>query len=224
MAIFGSITDALGLTDYKGEKVAREQAAATSKQSLEFSKESIALAKENIDFQKQQYQDFQNVYGDLQTNLGNYYRNLTPDKLIALGLENQQKEYQAVDASIRRDFAQRGLDTSGIEAATTSDLAFKNASVRAAIRTNAPQTVAEEKLKFLGIGLGQGAALLGNIGTAASTAVGAGSNAAQTRAGITSNYLTQQTNFSTRNQAGTANFLSNVGSTFAPKQPSISWN
>lgn len=192
--IFGGITDAIGLTDHAGEKKAAQAASAANAQALVMSKEQIELAKEQLQFQKDQYGDWKNIYGDLQENLGTYYKNLTPEKLVSLGLENQQREFQQVDKSIRRELAQKGLSDSGVETAVTTDLAFKNASARAAIRTNADTMVADEKLKFLGIGLGQGTQMLGIVGNAAANVTNAYSSAVNSRTSIAGGYLNQGTN------------------------------
>ncbi len=198
--IIGGITDAIGLTDHAGERKAANAANAANAQALVMSKEQIELAKEQLQFQKDQYGDWKDVYGDVQENLGTYYKNLTPDKLVTLGLENQQREFQAVDTSIRRELAQKGLTNSGVEQAVTSDIAFKNASARATIRTNADQTANEEKMKFLGIGLGQGTQMLGIIGNAAANVTNAYSNAVNSRTSIAGSYIGQKTALSVQRQ------------------------
>lgn len=127
------------------------------------SKEQIQQQKDELQFTKDQYNDWQAIYGPIQKNLGAYYDSLTPEKLAVLGLQNQQKEFEQVRTSIKRDFAQRGLTGSGAEDKSMTDLAYGNAVTRAGIRTDAPQKLAEEKMGFLGIGLGQGQGLLANV-------------------------------------------------------------
>lgn len=183
--LVGGITDAVGLTNHKGEKEAAKNASRAADNSY-------ALSKEAIEFQKEQYKDWKAVYGDIQTNLGEYYKNLTPDKIISIGLTNQQKEYQTVKAEVEKMMAQRGLTGSGMETAMKTSLAFQNATARAGIRTNAEEAVAERKLQFLGVGLGQGTAMLGNIANVSS-------NAAGTQASIAGAYIGQQTQLSTNN-------------------------
>ena len=209
--IFGGITDFLGLTDYAGERQAARNAATANAQAYALSKESIDLAKEEFAFQKDQYTDWKSIYGDLQTNLGEYYKNLTPEKITSLGLENQQREFQQVDTAIRRDLAQKGLSDSGIEAAVTSDVAFKNASARAAIRSTAEQTAAERKLGFLGIGLGQGTQMLGLIGNAAANTTNAFSTAVGSRTTAAGQYLNQQTQIGSQNRDTVGTFVGSMG-------------
>jgi len=208
-SVIGSITDAIGLTQHGNERKAAKLAAQASAQGFAMSKESIALAKEQLAFQKQQYTDWQGIYGDIQTNLGDYYNSLTPDKIATLGLENQQREFQVVNDSIKRDFAQRNLQNSGQETATKTNAAYSNASARAQIRTNAPKEVAAEKLKFLGVGLGQGTQLLSNIGNAASNITNSFSSGVNSRTNIAGQYLSQQTSLATTGMQNTAQILSN---------------
>lgn len=192
--IIGGITDAIGLTDHAGEKKAAAAAADASAQGLAMSKEQIQFAKDQLDFQKQQYKDFQDVYGDLQTNLGEYYKSLTPEKITSLGLQSQQQEFQQVDTQLKREFAQKGLSDSGAELAVRGNAAVQNATARATIRTNAAQNVAEQKLQFLGVGLGQGAQELGIIANSAGNVNNAFSSAVASRTSIAGGYLSQGTN------------------------------
>ena len=186
MSFVGDITDALGLTDHEGEEKAAKNAAMQSERSY-------ALTKEQIAFQREQYQDWKNIYGDIQENLGKYYNDLGADNIMALGLENQQREYQAVKKEIDRDFIQRGIDpNSPLATATAANLGFQNAEARAKIRTEAPAAAAKEKLGFLGVGLGQGTAMLGMLNNAYQSGAG---NAA----GLTNSYLNQQTQLSVQN-------------------------
>lgn len=203
----GGVTDAIGLTDHAGEKRAQAAATEATKGATEMSKESIAFAKEQLDFQKQQYADWDNVYGDIQENLGKYYKDLTPDKLVSLGLENQQKQFQQVQDSIKRDFAQRGLTNAGQEIALTAGNAVQNATAKAAIRTNADAMVNEEKMKFLGLGLGQGTQMLGTISNSASNVTGAYASGVNSRTNIASSYLNSATQLNVQGMRGTADAI-----------------
>lgn len=170
--IVGKVTDALGLTDFKGQKKAEQRASAQQAKALEMSEEQVA-------FQREQYADWLNIYGDVQENLGKFYKELGEDNLMALGLENQQREFQAMQTKVKEDFARRGINAdSEIVAGANRNLGFQNASARARIRTEAPFKAAEEKMKFLGIGLNQGQAMLGNINAAYNTGVSASASLA----------------------------------------------
>lgn len=208
--IIGGVTDAIGLTNNKGEKQAANAAAATNAQSYAMSIEQIALAKEQLNFQKDQYTDWKNIYGDIQTNLGNYYKNLNPDKLVALGLEKQQKEFQQVETAIKRDFAQRGLTDSGQEIITTAQNKVQNATARATIRASGEESVNAQKMGFLGLGLGQGTEMLGIIGNSAGNVTNAYSSAVNSRTNIANAYLGRSTQYGTNNQ----NAISGVTSAY----------
>lgn len=197
--VFGGITDAIGLTDHKGEKKAAQAASAANAQAVAMSKEQIELAKEQLDFQKEQYQDWNNIYGDIQKNLGDYYENLSPDKLVAMGLQNQQREFQQVSTAIKRDMAQRGLSNSGLDVNANVVAGLQNATARAAIRTNAQQMANEQKMGFLGIGLGQGTQMLGQINNAAANVTSSFSNAVNSRTSAANNYLNRQNNLTALN-------------------------
>lgn len=197
--VFGKVTDAVGLTNYKGEKAAANAARDANAQANLLTRESIELQKEQLQFQKDQYKEWQSVYGDLQKNLGDYYKNLKADDLVALGLQNQQREFQAATEAIRRDAVKRGISGSGVEFAENARSTVQNATVRAAIRTTGAQQVAEQQMGFLGLGLGQGTQMLGLINNASSNvnaAYGTGiNNFANARAG----FLGQQTQLSSNN-------------------------
>ena len=197
--VIGGITDAVGLTNRKGEKKAAQAAADANKAAVAMSKEQIDFSKEQLEFQKEQYADWEAVYGSLQQNLGDYYNSLDADELVTLGLENQQKECQAVETSIRRDAAQRGLKNSGLEYYEVNKAKVGNAIARASIRTSGDKMVAEEKLKFLGVGLGQGTALLGNVGSSANTVTSAYNSGINSRNNFGNSYINQSTQLGVQN-------------------------
>lgn len=197
--IVGGITDAIGLTDHKGERKAREAAAKAQSQSVAMSKEQIELMREELEFQKDQYNDWKDIYGDLQDNLGDYYKNLDGDELVVKGLQAQQREFQAATRAVRRDAAQRGIKGSGLEFAATTNAAFQNAEARARIRASADEQAAQQKLGFLGVGLGQGTQMLGIINSAASNANNAYNTGVQSSTNMARSFLGQQTQLSTNN-------------------------
>ncbi len=170
MKVLNTVTDAVGLTDYKGANKASKQAAENAAAGIE-------LSKEQVQFQREQYADWKAIYGEVQDNLGKYYKELTPDKLISLGLQNQQMEHQAAVKNIQKTFAQKGI-TSGEQNAITAGLEFSNAEAKAKIRTSGEDAVNQQKLNFLGVGLNQGTQMLGNINNATSTAANSYSNTA----------------------------------------------
>lgn len=177
----GDVTDFVGLTDYSGaEDRANAAAKATAKatgESLQIARENIAFQKEQFNFQKDQYADWKAIYGDLQENMGEYYNNLSGSTLVSKQLQAQASEYSRANREVTQQLAQRGISGSGIEAATVASMGMQSAGQRAQIRSSVDETANTEKLKFLGLGLGQGTQMLGTI-TNASQVVGNASNTA----------------------------------------------
>lgn len=198
-SIIGKVTDAVGLTNHEAEEDAARLAQQNSAAGFALSKEQIALMKEQLEFQKEQYEDWKGIYGDIQDNLGEYYNDLNEDDLVALGLQNQQREYQEAVKLIKRDAAQRGITDSGLEFAATTSATFQNAEARAKIRTGGAKEVAEQQLSFLGVGLGQGAQLLGNINNASSNVNNAFNTGVNARTNTAANFIQQRTQFGLAN-------------------------
>lgn len=115
---------------------------------------AAAATKDQLEFEKALYQDWQNIFGPIQDNLSQYYQSLTPDYYEAAGLEAFQKERDAQMTQLNESLAQRGLSTSGIQAAVERTNAIDTAQTRANIRREAPAKAAEEQSRFLQIGMG----------------------------------------------------------------------
>lgn len=118
------------------------------------SNKAASATQAQLDFEKQQYQDWQNIFGPIQDNLSQYYQSLTPDYYEAAGLEAFQKERDAQMTQLNESLAQRGLSTSGVQAAVERTNAIDTAQTRANIRREAPAKAAEEQSRFLQIGMG----------------------------------------------------------------------
>jgi hypothetical protein len=88
------------------------------------------------------------IYGPIQDNLSHFYQQLTPESLIATGLDASQQAFQTSLKTIQRNFAQRGLDT-GAEALLDQQATLANAAERAKLRYEAPFKVADAQQSFL---------------------------------------------------------------------------
>jgi hypothetical protein len=100
--------------------------------------------------------EWNEVYGPVQDNLADYYNNLTPEYYETLGLENLEQERQTALTRLDENLAQRGIDpSSGISASLHAQSELEGAEGRAEIRRDAPRMAAEDKSRFLQIGLGQ---------------------------------------------------------------------
>lgn len=119
-------------------------------------KEASQASAEQLAFEREQYDDWQEIYGPLQENLADYYTNLTPEFYEAVGLQNYQQELQNAQSTIRERIAQSGLtNRSGVEQSLLAQSEIEAAESRASIRSEAERQTAEDKTRFLQIGLGQ---------------------------------------------------------------------
>lgn len=120
-------------------------------------------------FSKDQYADWKKVFGDVQDNLSAYYKNLTPDAIEAAGIQNINQQYSQANKQITQSLAQRGISSSGLEGQAMVDLAQKQAQDTANLKIQAPQMAANEKMKFLSLGLNQGANAVAGVNQAYGT-------------------------------------------------------
>ena len=162
--------------------------------------ERAILAQERgQEFQETQYNDWDAVFGDLQTNIGEYYKQLGPEKIESQGLQANQKAFQKQQISLAKQMQQRGIQQSGVEAAAMTQLAGTKAIADASIRAGAEEQSYAKKAGFLGIGLGQGAQMLGtvaqqqsNVGYAFGTAMQGSSQGGQLVSGAYSGLSSAQ--------------------------------
>tara|TARA_R110002153_G_scaffold195163_5_gene348569 strand:- start:2893 stop:3540 length:648 start_codon:yes stop_codon:yes gene_type:complete len=153
-----------------GGVVASNSASKANSTAKELSADQMAFEQRKLD-------EWNDVYGPIQDNLGDYYNNLTANYYETVGLENFAQEQQTAMTRLNESLAQRGIDpASGIQASLTAQSELEGAEGRASIRRDAPRAVAEDKSRFLQIGLGQ------NPGNSMSSTLAQNSNAAQQRA------------------------------------------
>lgn len=139
--VAGAVVVSAGVSAYSANKV---------------SKRAEKSSDAAIGFEQEKYDDWQEVYGPLQDNLANYYENVSPEYYAATGLETFEQQYQTALTRMDENLAQRGIDpSSGIAASLESQAELNAAETRAGIRKDAPRQAAEDKSRFLQIGLGQ---------------------------------------------------------------------
>ena len=139
--VAGAVVVSAGVSAYSANKA--------SKRAKKSSDATIA-------FEQEKYDDWQEVYGPLQDNLANYYENVSPDYYAATGLEAFEQQYQTALTRMDENLAQRGIDpSSGLATSLESQAELDAAETRASIRRDAPLQAAEDKTRFLQIGLGQ---------------------------------------------------------------------
>jgi len=169
MGIFSSIGSALGgvvggpvgaaIGGAVGAGIESSQAAGASEAASAAAAadraRALKAAKEGVDVAKEFLSDWESIYGGIEDNLSSFFSSLTPERFVALGLQNLQKEFQITRQRLGAEFAQRGISGSGIEISTDILLEAQRAKGRAQIRTDAPFKVAEATSKFLALGIGQ---------------------------------------------------------------------
>ena len=201
--LIGKATDFVGITNHKGQKADEQRANSMANSSIAATQANIEMQREQLQFLKDQYADWQDVYGDLQKNLGGYYKGLSVDgeKLkidtnLSFTLQELATEYAQAEKDTKRQMAQAGIEGSGIQAAsqtlTNNAYASERARARAQAdveKTNAGDIVAQKQIGFLGLGLGQGTAMLGTITQQSGLAGNAYGQLASTAAGLSGNYM-----------------------------------
>jgi hypothetical protein len=135
--------------------VALTSAYFSNKDAKDARKEAGTIEQQQLDFEQQRYNDWQSIYGGLQENLGEYFMELSPEDYEVMGLEAYEVEKERALTGLTERLAQRGIDDSGLAAA--AELQLENTSMveRANIRRSSEAMVAEDKLRFLQVGLGQ---------------------------------------------------------------------
>lgn len=178
--IVSGVTDAIGLTDTKGERDARNRANDLTDQSLQMSRENIA-------FQKEQLEEWEDTYGDIEQNLSNYFENLSPEKQAQLGLTASNRNFQEARRVLKETLDQRGLGGSKFAESQLLQADIGQARDTATIRALAEEDVINKQLTFLGLGLGQGGQALGNINQASIAGANTTAQGAATSASIANN-------------------------------------
>ncbi len=119
------------------------------------SKRAEKASDAQIAFEQEKYDDWQETYGPIQDNLADYYNNLSPEYYEVQGLEAFEQERAVAMQQIEENLAQRGITDSGVAASISSQEKLQAAQTRAGIRTAAPIQAADEKMRFLQVGLGR---------------------------------------------------------------------
>jgi len=102
------------------------------------------------------------IYGPVEQSLSDYYQTLTPGSLTAKKTVALQKNYQEASKRINENLAQRGMDTSGIQAQVEMEGQFGLARDKAYAGIEAQDEVNAQKQNFLNMGLQQKGSLLSN--------------------------------------------------------------
>lgn len=130
-------------------------AAISSNAANKASKRAGQAQDAQLAFEQEKYDEWQSTYGALEDNLSEYYNSISADSYAAMGLENAQQAFDTSMKQINESLAQRGITNTAVGASLEAQAKLGLAEQKAKIRTDAPRAVAEDKSRFLQIGLGQ---------------------------------------------------------------------
>jgi len=207
------LTDDIGLTDHKGQKKKEQLAEQNRRDAKAAGDRAYEMASDEIKFQRDQYDDWKSIYGPLQEDIGTYFKNITGGKIATKQVQSIQREYQAAQTNIDAQLAQRGLSNSGLQAQTLVSNNIQAAQAKATARTNADSIAQQQKMGFLGLGLGQGTSMLGINAQASNTGVNSSIGAMSNYAGMSNANTAASTSLSLGNMQG-GQFLFNQATDF----------
>lgn len=175
-----------------GAGVALIGGASASKSSKSAQASADAQSAAELEFQQQRVDDWKEVYGGVQDNLSDYYNNLDSDAYTAQGLESIEIEKARSQEMMEQNFAQRGIADSGLSASAYAGLEMDTMGKRADVRRTADSAVADEKMRFLQVGLGQdpGESMSKTLADRAADSRGRADSAARSSAAATQSALT----------------------------------
>lgn len=137
-----------------GGGVALIGGAMSRRSAKDASRQAAQADAERLAFEKERHAEWKAIYGPIQENLAEFYNNLSADYFETAGLESLEIEKARSLDMIETSMAQRGLGDSGLEADAVIDLERDTMQQRAAVRKNAPIQAANERMRFLQVGLG----------------------------------------------------------------------
>ena len=189
-AIVGAAAIGAG-TSYMSSKSASKSADKAYASADATSQLQYEASMEQLDFQKKQYEDWENIFGPIQDNLSSYYKNMSPDSIASLGIQNIEQSYTQSRQNLDTQLAKRGITNSGATAAGLTQLESSRMLGKAEVRTNAPQQVANQQLGFLSAGLGLQSGLQQGISGAMSNQMNMFGQQATNQQGMANQYSNQ---------------------------------
>jgi hypothetical protein len=138
-----------------GSKAAKDAASSAAAASDYAAHAQLTLGREQLAYAKELQEKWEATFGPIQDSLSSYYQGLSADSEAARNLNALQQTYSSAKDTINKQLAQRGLSDSGLSATMTKELAFDKAKAETQAIMQAPVTVANQQMSFLGLGLGQ---------------------------------------------------------------------
>lgn len=121
-------------------------------QKGEYAKErSYVTARRNVLDRRSdmEWSRWNSIYGPLVNNLGDFYNQLDSETFASAGLTELAASFKEAQQNIKTTLAQRGFGGGALEASLLAQGEIANAEKEAAIRRDAPFTVAREKSNFM---------------------------------------------------------------------------
>lgn len=113
-----------------------------------------AAQQDAINLEQERYDIWADTYGSIEDNLSEYYNSITPAYYASVGLEQFKKEFERTTTTIKENFARKGINPrSGVINSVLAQAEISAAETRAGIRRDAGTKAAEEKSKFLELGI-----------------------------------------------------------------------
>ena len=131
----------------------------SAKTADNLAKDQKKSAERQYEFAREQYDDWKSIYGPIEQNLAEFYQNLTPQYFAAQGLQAYEQEFQKNLQETNEFFEVADIET-GVQADLRTKMGLQATRDKAAIKADAPFKVADEKNKFLSVGLGNKASAI----------------------------------------------------------------
>jgi len=141
------------------KKDANAKAQLFQQQQLAMQKENLMLQKHQLELGNKRYEQWYNIYGTLQESLGDYYKNLKGSDLSTIEMQKIQEATQKAKDKVATEFAQRGLDGSGLLASTEANLTYRGELAKAMSEATADDRARQQQAQFLSLGINQGNAI-----------------------------------------------------------------
>ena len=135
----------------------QDRAVGELKDSKKYIDEFSNLANSFAKLGQDSYDKYSDMVGGVETVLGDYYMGLEPDKYAAQANQVAQQQYQHSMDNFNDQLVAQGIapNTTGISLQANMQMGNQMAQTKAQNVLDAPETVANEQMKWLGYTSGQ---------------------------------------------------------------------
>jgi len=165
--VVGTAVSIYGSYEAGKDADAAQAAAERDRQDrLKLEKQRLEMSQEQLDYNMYQQQLWNSTYGAIEKNVADYYGSLDPAKFEAQMNTDIGTAYNAAKERLDANLASRGLQGSGIEAESLSQLEVGRADAEASTRLRAEEYVAGQQAGFAHQQAGRRAMLEQNVQSA----------------------------------------------------------